>query len=106
MVHGENQMRLEEIRREIRKMDPNVNGQQMKAALVLLSALQVGTDVDVIAAFTKIRKHTVEKIVERCRQNGIFQGDQIAAAWFDDDGGIAFWCDVNCAVGLMKRTAA
>lgn len=99
------------IKREIRRMDPQLkdeNDETFKAAVVLMSATQTsGNSIRALQKFTGYTRPFVARIVAGAQKNGIFRGDgKIACEWFDKDGGIAFWMDVCCVLGLMERTRA
>jgi hypothetical protein len=101
-------MTVERIRSEIRNMDPNVeeDSDNFRAALILLSALEVGTTIHALVRFTGLPRVSVTWIVNNIRRNGIFtrKGQIGGAAWFEKDGGISFWLDVCSALGLMEKT--
>jgi hypothetical protein len=92
------------LKAEVRRMDPKVNGRALKAGVIMLAALQEGTSFERLVEFTGFPRRTVFEFVKRLRMNGVFTDDgRVAAAWFDKDGGIAFWMDVNVALGFIKR---
>jgi hypothetical protein len=100
------QVTLTQIQDEVNRMDPSLKGKggHFRSAVLLLSALAVGTSLDDLVGFTGYRRSFVEPRVKRLQQSGVFTRDgQIAAQWFDENGGIAFWMDVCVAEGLMQR---
>ena len=100
------QLTLERIQREVRRIsgdkdDANLSNQ---AAVVLLSALQVGTSQRALTAFTKFPRRTVAGFVRRAREQGIFTRDgKVQAQWFDENGSIALLADSMVLCGLFNR---
>ena len=98
---------VEDVEREIRKMDPNLNGRDFKIAVLLMSALQVEgkPTIKALRDYTAYPDRIVRETVMRALDNGIFLRDgRIAAkSWFEKDGGISFWLDVCCCAGLMQK---
>lgn len=82
-------------------LDMDNEGDQ--AAILLLSATQVGTSVAALTEFTKLPRAKVQQFVGRLRKNGVFKGGKISADWFGENGGIAFHCDVLVATGMLER---
>jgi hypothetical protein len=78
----------------------------LRAAAVLVSAVQVGSTVQALSEFTHYPRPFVAQIVRRAQANRIFTADhRVAGAdWFGEDGTLAFLLDVNCALGFMVRT--
>ncbi len=97
---------VEQLIAEVRRMDPHVTARALQAGVVMLAALQEGTQPDRLTAFTAYPKKTVREFVTRLRMNGVFTGDgHVAANWFDpEEGGAAFWCDVAVCLGFIQRT--
>jgi hypothetical protein len=89
----------------VKKLDPKLEEDSgaFMAAMVLIASTQVGPNVEKIAKRTGLKRAVVREYGKRIRGNGIWQGGKIACDWFDKDGGIAFWCDVAVAEGLMNR---
>ena len=74
------------------------------AGLVLLGSAVVGPNVKRISSWAGIPRDIVALYGKRLRDNGIWVGSKIHAEWFDEKtGGIAFFCDVNVALGHMER---
>lgn len=92
----------------VRQMDPSVDGRAVKAATVLLAALQEGTSPDRLVAFTGYSRKTVVEFVVNLRTGGVFTDDGhiTGGAWFEEGGGVAFWLDVSVALGYVKKGAA
>jgi hypothetical protein len=80
-------------------------GEARDAGLVLLASAHVGGDTAKVAEALGWDVPRVEPFAERIKANGIWTADgRVAADWDDEqDGGLAFACDVNVALGLMKR---
>lgn len=99
---------VEDIEAEVRKMDPKIANHELRAATILLSALQVGTSVRALTAYTAYTKRQVQTVVDAALKNGIFTADgKIAGAeWFKKDGAMALWCDVACCLGLLQKVRA
>lgn len=96
---------VEQIEREVRRLDPHSTGSGFQTAVLMLAALQIGTgDVEALQRFTGFDQEFIETRATNLRRNGIWTADgKTDCAWFEKDGGIAFWCDVNVAEGLMER---
>ncbi len=104
---------VEDIEREIKRMDPHVNGRDLKIAVLLMSAVQLAPlsmsrAVQQLMDFTAYPKRIVAETVRRAEDNGIFAPDGRIAGkdWFKKDGAIAFWCDVACCAGLLRKVSA
>lgn len=93
------------IEAEVQKLDPNLNksDETFKIACILLSGLEIGADPVAIAKFLDLSIKYVKKYEKNLRKNKIWQGKKTACEWFDKDGGVAFWCDVLVAQGLVER---
>ncbi len=98
---------MRSLRKVLKKMDPNlsVKDKAFNAALVLLAAAEVGPSADKIAKRAVLPRKEARQITARCRKARLFVKGQIHhGGWFDkDSGGIAFWMDVACVNGLLKR---
>jgi hypothetical protein len=98
---------IERVRREVQRMDSQLTPEDdaFKAAVVCLSAAATGqTTVTELARFTGYQNGEIAEWVRNLKANGVFlKRGVIAADWFGKDGGIAFWMDVNVALGLMQR---
>ena len=95
------------IEAEVKKLDPKLKKSEeaFKVATILLSGLQVGANTQAISKFLDIEEKDVKEYEKALRKNGIWKGEKTACDWFDKEyGGVAFWCDVNVALGLLQRT--
>ena len=91
---------------ELRKMDPqlDMNDEAAKAALVMLAATQIGQSQTKLAKATGVHRTLVAKFAHNLKKSGIWKNGQTHANWCDKkEGGIAFWCDVLVAQGMMQR---
>jgi hypothetical protein len=96
---------LRDFEKEVQRLDPKQKPEDsgFKTAVLLLSTLEVGPNVERLVKFTGYPKEFVRERVRRCRAGGIFRGGKIACEWFDENGGIALWCDVLVAEGMLER---
>lgn len=97
---------LDYLKKEIYRLDPKTGEDEFgfKTALILLSSLVIGCNQKKISKFTKIPLFYIKPRAERLRSNGIWTGSKVCADWFTKGtGGVAFWCDVLTAEGLVKR---
>lgn len=100
------QITLEEIKGHVTDLDPNIEGEQLDAAVVLLSVIAVGPNADRIAKFTGLnRDNHVRPLCRRLRENGVWVDRRgVRMDWFDEKhGGIAFTMDMLVALGHMER---
>ena len=102
---------IKTIYNELARIDPQlkIGDESFKAAVVLLSALAVGTDVNALHDFTGINKATIKKFSANLTKNGVWKHGKTLADWFDGkngEGTIAFFMDVNVALGFMARKPA
>ena len=98
---------IEFIRKEISRMDPNLDPDEdgFVAAVVMLSALQVGTGILELTKYTGYEAKRIGWIIENLVRNRIFGGGKVAASdWFGEEGGCAFWLCVACAAGMLQRS--
>jgi len=94
------------IEAEVKKLDPKLKKSEeaFKVAAILLSGLQVGANTRAIAKFLDIDETNVKKYEKPLRKNGIWEGKKTICNWFDkESGGLAFWCDVNVALGKLQK---
>lgn len=104
-------MSVEEVREAVVGLDPNLEPDSgaFRIATAMLAAVVLGShDVNRIAAFTGVPRKEVGEAFGRLRAQRVFRGTpndpQFAVGWFDEeDGGIAFWCDVLVAQGLLAK---
>lgn len=102
-----NKMNRNQIREAVIALDPklSVDDEAFRVAEILLSGVQVGTDSKKIAKFLDIPISKVSKCEDNLRENKIWVGNKTHCDWFNkDSGGISFWMDVSCAMGLVKRS--
>ncbi len=99
---------IEELKKTVRSMDPRLPeaSSEFEAALVLLAGLSVGSrNLARLARFTGVPYPTVLKLAQRLRLNGIWtRAGHTIANWLDEHGEIAFWADVNVALGHLQLT--
>lgn len=100
-------MNIEEICDIVRESDPEVevDSDDFMAAVVLLTAaLRTGAHPFRIQRFTGFSRELIDGFGENLRRCGVWKGFKTYADWTDEEsGGIAFWCDVNVALGLLSR---
>jgi hypothetical protein len=91
----------------IRQMDPGLEEEspQFDAALLMLSALSVGTrNLRRLSLFTEVPYEDVRRVARRLREAGVWTQDGKTVANWDSPsplGEIAFWTDVNVATGIF-----
>ena len=93
------------IENEVLKMDSKLNKKEesFKVGCILLTSAIVGTDRNKIAELLKINPDDITKYERRLRKNKIWVKNKVFADWMDEKyGGIAFWCDVCVALGLIQ----
>lgn len=97
---------LDEIKAEVRAMDPKLEDDDFfKTAVLLLSAAFYGANINQMVEFTDLPLEFVAPRFERLIDSGVFQADgMVCAEWLDDEiGGISFWLDVLAAEGMVER---
>lgn len=101
-------MTLEEIKDELRKMDPDFDpdSDTGRAQIVLISALEVGPNQRKIAKFTGLSLPIVAKFAHNLKKNGVWKNGKVYADWFEENGGISFNLDTCVALGWLDRTGA
>lgn len=103
-------MTIAKIQKEVRNMDPQLSGTDpaFHAAVVMMSALEIGQDVRKLARFTHVPLPTIREIAARLRAQGLWKnGTTYHSGWDDpESGGVAFWLDVSIALGYLQRTQA
>lgn len=100
----------EEYRELLAKLDPKLatDDPAYAAAVVLIAASRVGTTAKAIAAETEYPYKKVLPISRQYHRANIFHAGKVISGgdWFDEEtGGISFWADVCCGLGLMQRVA-
>lgn len=96
-------------KRELKRMDPNFgpSDEGFMHAMLMLGALSVGPSIVRLSKAMGIPRATIRPISKALRANGIWVRGMTRARWFDSKtGGIAFWCDVLAAQGLLNRVPA
>lgn len=79
------------------------------AAVLMLAALKHGCKrVSTLARVTGVPYRDALPIARRLRGAGVWREDGKTHCQWDDPklGGIAFWCDVAVATGMLARTRA
>ncbi len=107
MQKGE-KMNKQEMIEIIKELDPKVKEKDSEflSALILLSALEVGTEAHVIAEFLDVPYNKVTERTTKLHDNGVFVDGAIHCEWMDEKtGGIAFWLDVAIAEGYVERVS-
>ena len=98
---------LRRIKNEIRRLDPKLDetNEAYDVAVILLSAIVVGSNIRRIARFSGLTYRAVTEIGRRLRTNGIWRGAKTRCNWADKENGhIEFWCDVCVGQGYMSKT--
>ena len=95
------------IAREIKDLDPTLSEKtkEFRAAVVMISTLEVGYSPKTLSHFTGYKLREVHKFMDGLQKNGILKDGILHCNWFEDgeEGVISFWLDVYCAVGSLKR---
>lgn len=95
---------LKYVEREVKRLDPKVDGETFKVAVLVLSAAVVGPKIPELRKFTGYGREFIVGPVNRLRESGVFTKDhKLAVDWFKKDGGISFWLDVAVACGWLAR---
>ena len=98
-------MTLSEIKAEVKRLDPKLDEKDdaFYAAVCLLSALEVGAYISTVVKFTGYSDSRVRRYARNLVASHVWCGGKTNADWGAKDGGIAFWCDVSVATGMLKR---
>lgn len=101
-------MQLSVIKKEVRTIYPTMkpSSKEYKASVTMLSAAAIGTDVTALVEYTGYSKAFITMIVKNLTNARIFSGNRVHADWFSKNGAIAFYGDVNLALGNVKITAS
>ena len=93
------------IETEILRMDPGLKREDraFRAACILMGSAMWGPGADKLARKFGYPRAEVREFGERIRKAGIWSRNKVRAAWFEKDGAIALWCDVNVALGYLAR---
>lgn len=100
-------LKLQDFEKEVQHLDPKMTNPQedsFRTAVLLLAALQETPNILKLTKFTGYPREFVRERVQRARKAKIFVGAEVACEWFEENGGIAFWCDVLVVEGLLSRT--
>lgn len=91
----------------VRSMDQNCDpsSEAGMAAAVMLAALKVGATNRAVSAECGVPIAKVSKFGRRLRKGGVWLPNKSTSCnWMDPEtGGIAFWCDVGVATGMLQR---
>jgi len=100
------QLTLKNFEEEVMKLDPKTGPDDpvFSTAVFMLAALQVGANADRVAKFCGYRRDYVRERARRLREAKVWVGGKTNCEWFEENGGIAFWCDVLVAEGLLDRS--
>jgi len=101
-------MRRQSIRekclREIKRLDPKLkHPEESHAAVFLLTALHVGPRLGKIMRASGLDPELCRRYFHNAQYHKIFRGSKIACEWFEENGGIAFWCDTFVLDGLLEK---
>lgn len=93
------------LRAMVNEWDPAlpVDGPAFNAALLMLAALHLGSGrLERLCRATGVRRPS-RLVARNLRAAGIWTADgRTVADWDGPRGEIAFWCDVNVALGLFR----
>lgn len=99
-------MTLNEINSALREIDSKISDDDFKTGQILLSAAEVGPDLERIIEFTGLDREFVQPRFERLVAEKIFSVSDgvIYANWADEEnGGLSFILDIAVAQGLVTR---
>ena len=103
-------MKREEIIKGIAASDLDFEegNRDWEAALVLLSAVEIGCDdLQKLAEFSGVDLETIKEFEPRLRKAGVWREDgKTACEWFEEGGALALILDSMVALGLMERRPA
>ena len=101
-------MTLGEIEQEVQRLDPQIDRDEdsYRIAVLLLSSVVIGTDIEQLVAFTGLSEAFVAQTAGYLYESKVWTEEGIDVAdWFEKDGGgVAFWLTVAVGRGLVKRT--
>jgi hypothetical protein len=107
MAKAKTRWTVRDFEDEVCRLDPEIKASDpaFKTAVLLLSALQEGININKLTKFTGYSKDFVRKKVTSGREGGIFvKGEVHDSGWFDKEtGGVGFWLDVLCIEGKVQR---
>lgn len=102
-------MTRKKIMRIVRSMDKkiDVTSEEFWIACILLDAALLGANSKLIAKDLELPLKFVESYETRLRESKTWVGSKTHCEWLDkENGGIAFWCDVLVAQGLIQKAKA
>jgi len=94
--------RQREIEKQIKRWE--LDGEDANIGRLLLGSALFGPNYRRLSKRFGFSRQWAAPIAQRLRQNRVWVGRRVAAAWFANDGGIAFMADVCVAKGYMTRT--
>jgi hypothetical protein len=98
-----------ELKRAIQNIDNNNDREISQTMFILISALQVGPNVDRLANHTACPREVVERIVLRMHEANLWHNDLIDdREWWDDAGelnGVGLFSHALVALGKAEREA-
>jgi hypothetical protein len=104
----------EEVKALAHDLDPKLSEEDV-AFQVAVILLAVGTGylptLRQLAPLVSLSRPRIREIIARIREQGILVREdgewKMACNWMDaENGNVAFWMDVNVALGLVNRVAA
>jgi len=99
--------RLTEIHKAVKELDESLSGEDAayRVGVILLAATEVGQSPKALSEFTGYPRDEIKGYSKHLRENNIWnRGRTYHAGWDDEEtGGIAFWLDVNVALGYVER---
>ena len=97
---------IKDVKKEVKRLDTELkdNDKGFRVAVLLISSLVCGNQIKELVKFTGYSEYFIKETSKNLRKNGIWEGKKIAAhEWFEKDGAIAFWCDVNVGLGYLEK---
>jgi hypothetical protein len=103
-------MTVEQIKRTLVELEPELSGKEsapsFKAAVVLLAALESGTDIASLGSLTGYESDFITQISFRMHDAELWVGNDVLCQHWFHDGRIQrmyFWMDVMVAEGQLVR---
>lgn len=97
-----------QIREWVLELDTKLDGDcvEFDAGCVVLAAAFHGPNADRCAKLLQLSRAQVREWGKNLAANGVWKNGRVYADWDDEKtGGIAFWLDVNIALGYIERVA-
>lgn len=91
---------------KVRRLSPSLDPETVtfRAAVLLLTAVVVGQNVDKLARLTGYTRELVARCARRLVDNGVWKNGNTVRTWDDPETGpLAFWGDVGVAEGKLCR---